>query len=210
MGGVGSGKRPLQCAESRGLEPGHVQRLERRESQAAFVVLVSNAFDSPLGIGRDVEVNLKLGIVPYEIVDQIRSLLCQAGLPEERIIVDPRDEVVERGAIRLTAPNRIVTIDGYPLDLTATQFDLLEILMRAAGRVLSREYLTRTVLNKRLTQYDRSIDVHVGNLRKKLRTANGEDCIRTIRGVGYLYVDTRPENYSPSNSVRKSREHTLL
>jgi two-component system response regulator CpxR len=174
--------------------PGQAQRSERRKSQAAFVVLVSNAFDSPLSIGKDVEANLTLGMVPHEIVDQIRSLLRQVGLPDERIIIDPRDEVVERGAIRLSVPDHVVTADGCLVNLTPTQFDLLEILMRAAGRVLTREYLTRTVLKKKLMPYDRSVDVHVGNLRKKLRTANREDCIRTIRGVGYLYVHSGSES----------------
>jgi two-component system, OmpR family, response regulator len=173
-----------------------VRRSECRDSQAAFVVLVSNAFDSPSNIGEDVEANLKLGVVPYEIVDQIRSLLCQAGLPDERIIIDSRDEVIELGAIRLSVPNHMVTADGCPVKLTPTQFNLLDILMRAAGRVVTREYLTRTVLNKTLMPYDRSIDVHVGNLRKKLRAASREDCIRTIRGVGYLYVRSRSENQS--------------
>jgi two-component system response regulator CpxR len=186
----------LQRIASRSLLPGHTEPTERPESQITFIVLVSNAFNVSSTVGKNAETDLKLGIVPYEIADQIRSLLRQAGFPDERSIVDARNRVVECGTVRLSIPNHVVTAAGCRVNLTTAEFDLLEVLMQAAGRALTREYLTRIVLKRNLMLYDRSIDVHVSNLRKKLRAANGEDCIKTIRGVGYLYVCPEPEDQS--------------
>jgi DNA-binding winged helix-turn-helix (wHTH) protein len=187
----------LQRIASRSLLPGHTEPIERPESQATFIVLVSNAFNVPSTVGEGVETDLKLGIVPYEIADQIRSLLRQAGFSDGSSIVDARNRVVERGTVRLSVPSHVVTAGGCQVNLTTAEFDLLEVLMQTAGRALTREYLTRIVLKRNLMPYDRSIDVHVSNLRKKLRAANGEDCIKTIRGVGYLYVCPEPEDQSP-------------
>lgn len=75
------------------------------------------------------------------------------------------------------------------MDLTTVEFDLLSALMRVAGTILSREDLVRNVLGREFSPFDRSIDTHVCNLRRKLGPfANGGDRIKGVRGAGYLYV----------------------
>ena len=84
---------------------------------------------------------------------------------------------------------RIVTRGGEQLPLTTVEFDLLEALMRAAGHIVSREDLVKSILGRNFTPYDRSIDTHVSNLRKKLgHSINGIERIKTIRSVGYIYA----------------------
>ena len=77
------------------------------------------------------------------------------------------------------------------VDLTTFEFDILEMLMRAAGRVLSRDALMENFYNRKATPFDRSIDMHISHLRKKLD--RGESLIKTIRGVGYQFSRT-PED----------------
>ena len=83
---------------------------------------------------------------------------------------------------------RSVTVDGKAVALTATEFDLLALLMREAGRVVTKERISQAVLGRPLGPYDRSIDVHVSNLRRKLGTAaDGQSHITTIHRSGYLF-----------------------
>jgi two-component system response regulator CpxR len=75
------------------------------------------------------------------------------------------------------------------VELTGVEFTLLESLLRAAGHVVGREELGKTVLGRRLMPYDRSLDMHVSNLRKKLGHMSGEhERIKTVRGRGYIYT----------------------
>ena len=86
-----------------------------------------------------------------------------------------------------------MTRDGQPVEVTTVEFDLLEALMSAAGTVVKREDLVRTVLGREFSPYDRSIDTHVCNLRRKLgRLNDGSDRIKGIRGTGYLYAKSLP------------------
>ena len=73
-------------------------------------------------------------------------------------------------------------------DLTSVEFALLETLLRDAGHVVTREQLTETVLGRKLGPFDRVIDVHISNLRKKLGRAHGEERIKAVRGSGYVFV----------------------
>jgi two-component system response regulator CpxR len=85
--------------------------------------------------------------------------------------------------------SRMVRRGPEPLDLTTVEFDLLEALLRAAGRVIPRDELVRTVLNRPFSPFDRSIDTHVSNLRRKLGPgADGLDRIKSVRGIGYQYT----------------------
>ena len=96
------------------------------------------------------------------------------------------------GDIDLDKATRLVTRTGEPLTLTAVEFDLLEALMRAAGRIVTREELVKAILGRDLTPYDRSIDTHVSNLRRKLgHYVDGVERIKTVRGVGYIYARPR-------------------
>jgi two-component system response regulator CpxR len=78
---------------------------------------------------------------------------------------------------------------GTPVELTTVEFGLLEALMRSAGRIVTRDELAKNVLGRELSPFDRSIDMHVSKLRRKLGDLpDGEERIKTVRSVGYLYA----------------------
>ena len=118
---------------------------------------------------------------PRELVARMRAVLRRGA---ER---GPADEPLALGTLKLDAARHRVTVRGTPVPLTGAEFRVLEALMRAAGRVLSREQLTEQALGRKLELYDRSVDTHVSNLRRKLALSPPvEPEIRGIRGAGYL------------------------
>ena len=113
--------------------------------------------------------------------------------PNPRFIVLP---TAVAGELFANPPEswRFFTVSGFNIakgkrvDLTTFEFDILEMLMRSAGRVLSRDALMENFYNRKATPFDRSIDMHISHLRKKLE--GGDDLIKTIRGVGYQFCRT--------------------
>jgi two-component system response regulator CpxR len=146
--------------------------------------------------GEDVDriVGLELGADDYlpkpfnpkELVARIRSVLRRY---EARPASTPGR--VEVAGIVLDPAARTVNANGKAVDLTTFEFDILELLLRSAGKVLSRDTLMENFYNRKATPFDRSIDMHISHLRKKLE--NGDDLIKTIRGVGYQFCPT-PDN----------------
>ena len=93
------------------------------------------------------------------------------------------------GDVELDSGTRAVQRAGENIELTAVEFDLLEKLLRAAGRIITREELSKEVLGRSSSPFDRSIDMHISNLRKKLgRQFGSTERIKTVRGVGYIYA----------------------
>lgn len=141
--------------------------------------------------GEDVDriVGLELGADDYlpkpfnprELVARIRAVMRRL---EDRA---PEQEQVVVGSVALDPAAHVATLDGEPLGLTSSELAVLEVLLRAAGTVVSRETLSEEALGRRYSPLDRSIDVHVSNLRKKL----GQGAIRTVRGSGYLYARSK-------------------
>lgn len=123
---------------------------------------------------------------PRELLARIRAILRRTN----RSATSAVPLVV--GDVRLDPAAREVWLNDKPLDLTSVEFELLETLLRAAGRVLTREQLTESVLGRKLGPFDRVIDVHVSHVRRKLGPAQGGERIKAVRGSGYLFV-VRPE-----------------
>ncbi|WP_024872803.1 response regulator transcription factor [Tolumonas lignilytica] len=123
---------------------------------------------------------------PRELVARVRAILRRAD-PEKQ---DPGQlQPLRVGALAISAASRSATWRDELLDLTSTEFNLLEMLCRRAGRTISKEDLSLHTLGRPLARYDRSIDVHVSNLRQKLGTLkDGRSPIQTIRGIGYQLV----------------------
>jgi DNA-binding response OmpR family regulator len=120
---------------------------------------------------------------PAELVARIRAILRRSA-PQR-----PVSASLAIGDIELDGGARAVRRDGIPLDLTTVEFDLLAALMRVAGTTVSREDLVRGVLGRDFSPFDRSIDTHVCNLRRKLGAIeNGGERIKGVRGAGYLYA----------------------
>jgi two-component system response regulator CpxR len=126
---------------------------------------------------------------PRELVARIRAILRRTKPESKEVTVAPTRERISVGDVELDTGTRVVRRAGEVIELTAVEFNLLEVLLRAAGRVVTREELAKAVLGRDLAPFDRSIDVHVSNLRKKLGHHAGEvERIKSVRGVGYIYV----------------------
>lgn len=124
---------------------------------------------------------------PRELVARIRAVLRRFTSRD----TDTPSTPVSVGPLRLDPATFSVTLNGASVRVTGTELRLLEVLMRSVGQVQSRESLTERVLGRRLTPYDRSIDTHVSNLRRKLGLGgNGLPEIRSIRGAGYVLIPT--------------------
>jgi two-component system response regulator CpxR len=128
---------------------------------------------------------------PRELVARVRAIQRRAGRgwPDGDELTG---ELLTAGDLKLETGSRTAWRAGAPLPLTGVEFTLLEILVRGAGRVLSRELLTRQVLGRRFSPFDRAIDVHVSSLRRKLG-ADGQERVKTVRGQGYLFASSRAE-----------------
>ena len=115
---------------------------------------------------------------PDELLARIRAVLRRArpstGMP-----------ILEVNGVRLSATTREVWCDGQPVELTGAEFDILELLLRNAGRTVSRDEIATTLYQREASPYERSLDVHISNLRKKLGSRRA--AIRTLRGNGYLF-----------------------
>jgi two-component system response regulator CpxR len=127
---------------------------------------------------------------PRELIARIRAILRRTtsaqktNLPSQNMIV---------GDVELDVGTRNVTCRGIPVVLTSVEFAILERLLRSAGSVVTRQDLSEQILDRKLSPYDRSIDMHISNLRKKLGHKIGEnERIKTIRSMGYVYTHTEP------------------
>ena len=93
------------------------------------------------------------------------------------------------GDVEVDTGTRRVWRDGETIELTNVEYEILAILLRSAGLVVKREELVRSVLGRELSVFDRSIDMHISHLRKKLGHQMGDvERIKTVRGVGYIYA----------------------
>ena len=118
---------------------------------------------------------------PRELLARIRAVL-RRTVPT----VDEPDGELQVNDLHLNPLDRTVRIASTPVDLTSTEFTMLEILMRSAGRIVSKEELSEKGLGRALGRYDRSVDMHLSNLRRKLGPGtDGEHRLETVRGVGY-------------------------
>jgi len=126
---------------------------------------------------------------PRELVARIRAVLRRAETAVAQPSSGKRVEVLRIADLEMDLGARCVRLAGREVELTSVEFELLELLLRWAGRTVSRKEIARAVLKRRLHPLDRSIDVHISSLRRKLGHLQGtSERIRTIRGIGYLYA----------------------
>lgn len=163
-----------------------VLRALRESSAIPVLMLTARGDDVDRIVGLEMGADDYLGkpFNPRELAARLRAIqrrvLGSGGAAVQREVVEVGDVVLDVGA-------RTVRRAGVEIVLTTAEFSLLELLLRSAGRVVSRDTIAETVLGRRLSAFDRSVDVHVSNLRKKL-DANGGDRIKTVRGTGYVYA----------------------
>lgn len=176
-----------------------IETLKQLRHKYALPVLMLSARDDEI----DRVLGLELGADDYlpkpfndrELVARIKAILRRTN-PSKIENQETKNEAAEEerkqlqfGGVELHPGRQQAMFEGKDLDLTGTEFALLQILMKNPGQILSRELLSLEILGKRLTPYDRAIDMHISNLRKKLpeRTDN-LPWFKTLRGRGYLLV----------------------
>lgn len=166
-----------------------VLRRIRGVSQIPVIMLTARGDDVDRIVGLELGADdyLPKPFNPRELVARMRAVLRRQGDAVAPSAEKPMNEY-RVGDILLCAANRTVKQDGQGVELTSVEFSLLQALLARAGAIVSREELVELVLGRQLSAYDRSIDVHLSALRKKLgHSYKGMERIRTIRGVGYLY-----------------------
>lgn len=123
---------------------------------------------------------------PGELVARLRAILRRTG-PQPALAMAAA--TVEAGPLLLCPGSRTATLEGRTLDLTGTEFNLLEVLARRAGYLISKQDLSQRALGRPLSPFDRRIDVHISSIRQKLGTrGDGRSWIQTVRGMGYQLV----------------------
>src|SRR5213592_1091910 len=163
-----------------------VLRRIRAESRVPVLMLTARGDDVDRIVGLEIGADdyLPKPFTPRELVARIRAVLRRTQ-PTESPAATRETLVV--GDIEMDSHTRGVRCAGEPVELTGVEYDLLERLLRSAGQIAKREELVKEVLGRELSPFDRSIDMHVSNLRKKLgHQSNGLERIKTIRGVGYI------------------------
>ncbi len=164
-------------------------KLLRVKSRVPVLMLTARGEDVDRIVGLELGADdyLPKPFNPRELVARIRAILRRAG---SRAARGAATDVVEVGPIKLNMGNHQVRIAGENVVLTGAELRVLELLMRSAGQVISRDSLTEQALGRRLAAYDRSIDTHISNLRRKLNLLSGKDPeIKNIRGSGYILTN---------------------
>ena len=168
----------------------------RQQSSVPVLLLTARgeAVDRILGLEIGADDYLAKPFDPRELVARIRAIFRRT---RETTPASPRgehDEVLAVGDISMSMATRTVTCADTPVDLTSVEFNVLELLLRHAGSVVTREQIAEVALGRPLNAFDRSVDVHVSRLRKKLGACPGTDeLIRPIRGIGYFLAAEAPE-----------------
>ena len=170
-----------------GINGFEVLRRIRSVSKTPVLLLTARGEDVDRIVGLEIGADdyLPKPFNPRELVARIRAILRRTKPAK----ADAVPEVLTVGDVELDPATRTVLRAGQPVDLTSVEFNLLEVLLREAGRVVTRERLVNAVLSRKFMPFDRSIDMHVSKVRRKLGDSeeNG-DHIKTIRGVGYMFA----------------------
>lgn len=164
-----------------------VLRNLREQSKLPVIMLTARGDDMERIVGLEIGADdyLPKPFNPRELAARLRAIL-------RRAVVDGDGETSEKldiDGIQISSASRIATCDGKELNLTSVEFELLLELLKEAGKIVKKEDLSEKVLERKLSPYDRSLDMHISNLRKKLGDrADGTERIKTIRSVGYIYT----------------------
>jgi two-component system response regulator CpxR len=176
----------VMLPEQNGFE---ILRALRKRSSVPVILLTARGEDVDRIVGLEIGADdyLPKPFNPRELTARIRAVLRR---------LQPRDEdklprlVV--GDVTLDPATRSVQKNGATIDFTTVEFDLLHLLLSTVGRVVSREDISQQVLGRAFDPFDRSIDVHIGKVRRKLGGhTGGDERIKTVRGVGFIYAQPR-------------------
>jgi two-component system response regulator CpxR len=160
-----------------------VLRMLRRESDLPVIMLTARGDDLDRIIGLELGADdyLAKPANPRELLARIRAVLRRSSTHSTVATLEVGDLVLNQGGRKLLRSGQLV-------DLTSTEFSIIQLLLQRSGEVVEKKDLYLAALGREPVAYDRSIDMHVSNLRRKLGPAvDGSERIETIRGIGYQY-----------------------
>lgn len=165
-----------------GLDGFEVLRQLRLRSSIPVIMLTARTAqaDRVAGLDAGADDYIPKPFGPEEMLARIRAVLRRA-----RPSAPAGSAAYERAGLRLAPATREAWAGGQPLDLTAAEFAILDLLLRAAGRVVSRDEIAAALFQREASPFERALDVHISHLRKKLGPRR--DDIITIRGTGYQF-----------------------
>lgn len=155
---------------------------EHIETPVLMLTARSDDIDRIVGLEIGADDYLPKPCNPRELLARLRAILRRTQkIPLQKPIIEYQN-------IRLDCSKRTATLFGNTLELTNAEFNILEMLLKSPGQAFSKEELTEYALGRKYTAYDRSIDVHISNLRNKLGDdPKSEARLKTVRGFGYLF-----------------------
>jgi two-component system, OmpR family, alkaline phosphatase synthesis response regulator PhoP len=163
-----------------------VCRALRKESDVPIIMLTARVEESDKLIGLELGADdyVTKPFSPRELVARVRSVLRRAeGMPA-------KPERLSHGEITVDLSRHLVEVRGQAIDLTPTEFDLLATLMEDPGRAFTRSQLLEAVQGYAYDGYERTIDVHIKNLRQKIeQDARNPQRVKTVYGIGYKFED---------------------
>jgi len=171
-----------------GINGFEVLRRLRGSSRLPVLLLTARGEDVDRIVGLEIGADdyLPKPFNPRELVARIHAILRRThAAPKPGV---RPGEILKVGDIELDPATRSVRQAGKPVDLTSVEFNLLQVLLSEAGRVVTRERLVDAVLGRKFSPFDRSIDMHVSKVRKKLGDSEETEHIKTVRGVGYIFA----------------------
>lgn len=168
-----------------------LKKLRGASSNTPVLLLTARgeAVDRIVGLEIGADDYLAKPFDPRELLARIRAIFRRT---QSKVNNSSQEDVTTVGDVSLSQSTRTVKANGQPVDLTSVEFNVLEMLLRNAGTVVTREELAQVALGRPLAPFDRSVDVHVSKLRKKLGGGEeeAENKIKTVRGVGYIFAAT--------------------
>lgn len=170
-----------------GMNGFEVLRTLRETSNLPVLMLTARGEDNDRIVGLEIGADdyLPKPFNPRELLARMRAILRRV----EGSIHDDLPERIDVDDVELVTAARSVAVSGKPVQLTSLEFDLLAALLNDAGKTVRKEDLSERVLERKLSPYDRSLDMHISNLRKKLgMRSDGTERIKTIRSAGYIYT----------------------
>ncbi len=160
----------------------------RKKSDLPVVMLTAKGDEMDRIVGLEVGADdyLPKPCNPRELMARLRAVLRRS---QSDSAAADQDDVVRIDELEIDHSQHQVLKDNEPLELTVTEYNILNTLVSHLGKVVEKNQLAEEAMSRSLTLFDRSLDMHLSNLRKKLGMhKDGQTRIKTIRGVGYMYV----------------------
>jgi DNA-binding response OmpR family regulator len=170
-----------------GMQGFDVLRRLRRFSRIPVIMLTARGDDTDRIVGLEMGADdyLPKPCNPRELAARLRAILRRATPTSSGLATE-----LEAGGLRVSTSERTTRLHDQQIHLTTAEFNILVLLLRHAGEPVERDTLSEQALGRALTAYDRSVDVHVSKLRKKLAAAHDGELIANIRGKGYQLLST--------------------